>query len=619
MRLKIVILMLLLITALGADNIYAKKQGKALVDSLLQALPAMPDDSVKATLIANISLLCQPIDPDKGITVANQGLDLSTSIGWKKGIASSFSSLAANYSAKSDYTKTLEYLFKALKIEEEINDKQGEASSYNNIGIVYENQEDLQKALGYYTKALKLQEELANKPAITIALGNIATIYFNLKDYTKALDFDQRAMSLAQELGDKSGVATYLEIIGDIYNAQRNYHAALESDFHALKIAQELEDDNNVATCLGYIGQFYLNFVRDSVHYTPDSLIPPSKAAALKMSVDYLTRAIVLCNKIGFRDGVQDFSRHLSEALEESGNYKDALSYFKQFMVIKDSIFNTENNVKITNLETRRELDLKDKQIEIDKLAVAKKRNERGFLIAGIVGLLILCVIVFRNYKTQLANNKMLSVEKQKSEDLLLNILPEEVAEELKEKGVANAKQFEDVTVLFTDFVNFTEASERMSPQQLVGELHTCFKAFDEMLGKYNAEKIKTVGDAYLAVSGLPVSNPGHAVDMVAAAIEIRNYMIKRKTEMGDLTFDMRIGIHSGPVVAGIVGVKKFAYDIWGDTVNTAARMEQHGEKGKINISGTTYELIKQKFNCEYRGELPAKNKGNMKMYFVLD
>lgn len=210
-----------------------------------------------------------------------------------------------------------------------------------------------------------------------------------------------------------------------------------------------------------------------------------------------------------------------------------------------------------------------------------------------------------------------LKAEKQKSDDLLLNILPEEVAEELKAKGATTAKYFDNVTVLFTDFVNFTEAGERMNPQELVDELDTCFKAFDEITSRYNIEKIKTVGDAYLAVAGLPTADRKHAENVVHAAIEINQYMHKRHMAMSNNTFKIRIGIHSGSVVAGIVGVKKFAYDIWGDTVNTAARMEQNSESGKINISQTTYELVKNKFTCEYRGEIEAKGKGQLKMYYV--
>lgn len=207
--------------------------------------------------------------------------------------------------------------------------------------------------------------------------------------------------------------------------------------------------------------------------------------------------------------------------------------------------------------------------------------------------------------------------EKKKSDELLLNILPQEVAEELKERGTTEAKYFDHVSVLFTDFVDFTKAGERLSPQELVDELHTCFKAFDQIISKYEIEKIKTIGDAYLAVCGLPHAVEEHAIKTVSAAIEIRDFMVARKKEFPNKSFDVRIGIHSGPVVAGIVGVKKFAYDIWGDTVNTAARMESSSEADKINISHYTYELIKDHFECSYRGMVTAKNKGELRMYFV--
>lgn len=213
--------------------------------------------------------------------------------------------------------------------------------------------------------------------------------------------------------------------------------------------------------------------------------------------------------------------------------------------------------------------------------------------------------------------NADLKHEKQKSDKLLLNILPAEVAEELKERGHSDARSFNNVTVLFTDFVDFTKAGERMSPQELVDELHVCFKTFDEIISRHKIEKIKTIGDAYLAVGGLPAADDAHALNAVLAALEIRTFMKQRRAQLGTRTFDIRIGIHSGSVVAGIVGIKKFAYDIWGDTVNTAARMEQSSEPGKINISESTFTLVKDHVHCQYRGRIDAKNKGELNMYFV--
>ncbi|WP_373495933.1 adenylate/guanylate cyclase domain-containing protein [Aquiflexum sp.] len=213
-----------------------------------------------------------------------------------------------------------------------------------------------------------------------------------------------------------------------------------------------------------------------------------------------------------------------------------------------------------------------------------------------------------------------LRAEKKKSDDLLLNILPEEVAEELKAKGSADAKLIDEVTVLFTDFKGFTQLSEKLSPRELVAEINDCFSAFDHIMQKHKIEKIKTIGDAYMAAGGLPTPNQTHAKDVVNAALDIQEYMKNHrvaKQSKGDLFFEIRIGIHTGPVVAGIVGVKKFQYDIWGDTVNTASRMESSGETGKVNISGTTYEEIKEFFKCSHRGKIAAKGKGEIDMYFV--
>ncbi len=217
-----------------------------------------------------------------------------------------------------------------------------------------------------------------------------------------------------------------------------------------------------------------------------------------------------------------------------------------------------------------------------------------------------------------------LRAEKQRSDGLLLNILPEEVAEELKAKGEADAKQFDSVTVLFTDFKGFTALSEKMGPKELVHDLNECFSAFDLICQKHGIEKIKTIGDAYMAVGGLPVPNTTHAMDALQAALDILGYVDRekeRKKKAGLPYFEIRIGIHTGPVVAGIVGVKKFQYDIWGDTVNTASRMESSGEVGKVNVSGATYALVREQaeslFDFTPRGKVLAKGKGALEMHFV--
>ncbi len=215
-----------------------------------------------------------------------------------------------------------------------------------------------------------------------------------------------------------------------------------------------------------------------------------------------------------------------------------------------------------------------------------------------------------------------LNTEKKRSEDLLLNILPHDVAEELMDKGTAVARQYDKVTILFSDFEDFTGASERLSPQELVGELNACFGAFDRIITARGIEKIKTIGDSYMCVSGLHDPKTSSAVDVVHAALEMQAFMAARKVEHDRRqlpAFEMRVGIHTGPVVAGIVGVKKFQYDLWGDTVNTASRMESSGEVGQVNISEATYALVKDEPDLTFTplGKVQAKGKGEMEMYFV--
>ena len=216
--------------------------------------------------------------------------------------------------------------------------------------------------------------------------------------------------------------------------------------------------------------------------------------------------------------------------------------------------------------------------------------------------------------------NKNLQNERAKTEALLHNIFPGEVAQELKEGGHATPKHYDLVSVLFTDFKGFTQISEQLTPSQLVKELNYCFQAFDEIINKFDLEKIKTIGDAYMCAGGLPVPNTSNPIDTVKAGLAMIDFMERynaEKAKKGEPVFELRIGIHTGPLVAGVIGKNKFAYDIWGDTVNLASRMESGGEIGKVNISATTYEMVKSHFNCVHRGKIHAKNKGEVDMYFV--
>jgi class 3 adenylate cyclase len=216
--------------------------------------------------------------------------------------------------------------------------------------------------------------------------------------------------------------------------------------------------------------------------------------------------------------------------------------------------------------------------------------------------------------------NVQVMKEKEKSDNLLLNILPHRIADELKETGFTKARLYQNTTVLFTDFKGFTAISERLNTSDLVDLINTYFSEFDAIMERNGVEKIKTIGDAYMAVGGIPLNDPDHAYKTVKAALEIKLWIDANKSRAllnRDPFFDVRIGLHSGPVVAGVVGTHKFQYDIWGDTVNMASRMESSGEPGKVNISDSTYSLVKDYYQCTYRGKIEAKGKGAIDMYFV--
>ncbi len=284
---------------------------------------------------------------------------------------------------------------------------------------------------------------------------------------------------------------------------------------------------------------------------------------------------------------------------------------------------------KLSKEDILQEAMLKEKETELAQLQLQQEKTSNLNKLFGLISLFVLALAGlfysrFRSTKKARKiledKNKIIEEEQKRSDELLLNILPANIAEELKTKGKVKAQKFNSTSVLFTDFKNFTRMSELLTPEELVADIDHCFKAFDYIVSQYpSIEKIKTIGDAYMCASGLSkkASTP---MELVKAAIEMQEFLEeykKDKISKGKPYFEARIGIHSGSVVAGVVGFNKFVYDIWGDTVNIAARMEAQCEPGKINVSESTYNQIRYKFDCTYRGKIEAKNKGQIDMYYV--
>ena len=543
----------------------------------------------------------------------NRSLLISEEIGDKRGISASLNNIGALYMNQGQGVRALEFFTKSLKIREEIGDKLGIGTCLLNIGVLYDEQGGNEtKALEFYNKSLKIFQEINYKQGIAIALSNIGEINSGLGKDTLALDYFQQGVKIYEEIGDKQGMAWVLRIIGDIYLNQDNYSKALEFFQRSLKLNEEIEDTRGIAQTLIAIGKLY------NIQGEYQNALVSCKKGLLNIQ-----ESVFNLEKI-------DACECLYDAYKAIGNINKALTYHEQMLLLSDSLKTKEIAKKLQQMEF-------DKQVSADSIAqvekerlvqkandeeVSKKNRLKNIAIGGGLLFMILAGGFFSRSRYIKKSRDIISKEKDRSENLLLNILPAEIAEELKSKGKADARDFDNVSILFTDFKSFTEASAKLSAQDLVSEINVCFEIFDGIMGKYGIEKIKTIGDAYMAAGGLPVPREDSVKNTVLAALEMQTFISKRNVEMDTLgkhSFQMRAGIHTGPVVAGIVGVKKFQYDIWGDTVNTANRMESNGQVGKVNISQYTFELIKDnpQFTFESRGKIQAKGKGEIEMYFV--
>ncbi len=333
-----------------------------------------------------------------------------------------------------------------------------------------------------------------------------------------------------------------------------------------------------------------------------------------------------------------DYYHNIYQNYIEFTSAIDSLEKTKQTnQELSDAIGNKEEELLEKNLA----LQIAEDEVKEGAEVIREREDQLSYAIIITVIILVLLIFIFRAYRftkrakreleaknKEILNQKRLiekrqdeiRKEKAKSERLLLNILPKQTALELRENGRTRPRYYKKVTVIFTDFKGFTNFSENRAPDEIIRELDVCFNAFDNIIEKHNIEKIKTMGDGYMCAGGVPMPNDTNPIDAVKASIEMLDFMTKRKEEMqaqGKDFFEVRIGIHTGPVIAGVVGKKKFAYDIWGDTVNVASRMESSGEEGRVNISGDTFVHVKDKFFFTHRGKIKAKNKGEIDMFFV--
>ena len=573
-------------------------QNQKLADSLIQKLNDYQgtNDTIRLPLLSNISF--NHNSPDSALYYARLLRSETDEPIW---MHAAYYNEGSALRIMGQLDEALEAYFNSLEQAKKGNYRYGEGISFMAIGDVYSISGAHKNSIEYYSKSIIIQRELKDSINLASVLLNLGDEYFSDEKYDQALERFQESGVIFNKIDYLIGTAYNLGNVGMVYAEQGKDDLAEKNINEAINILQESGDYSAISVYLTYMADIYVRKDR------------------IKLALTYAQRSLDLSKKYKLNKEISEANQKLSDLYEKIGDQVTSYKYYKDYIAYRDSVINLESVEKIANLRT--DYEVSQKQIEIDLLDEQKKNQKLISLSIGTGLLLVLVVAIGLFRRNKFINKAKLLVEneKQRSDNLLLNILPEETAKELKDKGKVQAKRFDAVSVLFTDFEGFTKYSENLSPEELVESVNYYYSKFDGIMEKYGLEKIKTVGDAYMAAGGLPVPTPDHALKLVQASFEISDFVKESMNfDPDDMTrFDIRIGINSGPVVAGVVGTKKFAYDIWGDTVNIASRMESNSEPGKINISDNTYQLVKDQYECTYRGEIEAKNKGKMKMYFV--
>ena len=644
MKNKIIIILSFIIGIIFQSN--AQDDRNLMIDSLNQKIAASKNDSTKVKLLNKLSSEFRGSDIEKAIALDKEALAISKKINYKYGIAKSLNGLGIGNYFLGNYAEAILNWQEAITVYKEIGNSRGIANILSNMGAIYFNQSEYPKAMELYLEALKIAELVNDTLRIATVWQNIGAIHNEKKDTTRAIEAFEKAIPLFKLKKNDEGTGLAYLNLGECYRGKKEYTKATNYVKEALGYLSSTNYFIDALRSMGEIKSSTAN-KREAMIYLDSAYNLATKAgddfvlariancigtvyydnSEFDKAISYYEQSKLLSLKSKSDFELSEACAQLVKIFESKGDFKHAFENQKILQSAKDSLFSIESNKKTNRLLFTYDLEKKENEIsllqkdkKIQEIEVEKQKGIRNMFIGGFAVVLLFSIVFFRQRNKVKREKKNVEKEKARSEELLLNILPEEVAEELKIKGAAEAKLINEVSVLFTDFKGFTALSEILKPEELVSNLNECFTAFDHIIQKNGMEKIKTIGDAYMAAGGLPTPNKTHAQDVVKAGIEIRDFMetYKSKRLTQNLPyFEIRIGIHTGPVVAGIVGVKKFSYDIWGDTVNTASRMESSGEPGKVNVSGTTYQIIKDNFKCYHRGKISAKGKGETDMYFV--
>lgn len=617
------------------------------IDSLKNVASGLKDSPEKVRTLLEIGQSYLNTSIEGAVAFATAAKDLSGKIGYDAGLADSYGVLGVYYKKWGKYRESLDAYTSSLDIYRKLKDLTGQSRILNNFGSLYGDQGQETKGLEYYFQALKLGEQANDTTRIVFTLNNIGNIYLNKPNtYDKALEYFLRALPLAKVIKDYDAIGALTVNIGEVYMNQNKYDSAL---FYFKQSLAAFEVTGDVCYTLNDIGKLYERQKNydSSLSYHQRALTIATNLGAkedmtgsllgiaqayfsqgkIKAALSSYQKAEEIAKTLDSKFQLKESYQGLAACYASLDDYDNAFRYQTLLLDIKDSIYNRETDQKLARLDFTFQMDKKQSEInlltkdkELQESNLRRQKIARNAVTGGLFLVFVIAIILFRGYRNKVKTNKILDQQKEQIENLVLNILPSEVAQELKIHGYAKPKYFDLVSVLFTDFKGFTKIADELSPHEVVTELNECFIAFDEIIGRYGLEKIKTIGDSYMCAGGIPTPTDDHTIKMVNAGLEIKEYIRKRneiRISMGLPPWELRIGIHVGPIVAGVVGRKKYAYDIWGSTVNIASRMESNGEAGNVNVSAAVYDHIKDQYQCTYRGKIYAKNIGEIDMYFV--
>jgi len=592
----IIVCLISLSSFIGTLTSYAQAQSS--LDSLKQVYNSNKNSKTSLHILAHIGQ--NETDPDEKLHYSD--LLIKTVKAINNDSTSYY--LSAGYlqrgnalQLKGEFHDAIEAYFICMDWAKKDKDEELSASLMVSIADTYSMIGNSESAEKYYDEAILLLRKVDDPLALASALLNAGDEYYRTGQYDKALSNFAESGDLFEQLDFQIGKAYNIGNIGMVYAKQGKHDLAKTNMNQAITLLEDNEDFYAISEFLNFMSDLY------------------SEQNNHELAVEYAEHSLDVASEYKLKDQISDANLQLSRLLENAGKSQEALERYKEHIAYRDSIINLETVQKIASSDLAR----KDTEVALLK----QKRKNQRIVFWSTVGVSLLIVAfafsLFKQIKFVKKANKAIAFEKHRSDTLLLNILPEDTAQELKDNGSVVAKKYPAVTVLFSDFKGFTRYAENLSPEQVVETVDHYFSKFDAIMEEHGLEKIKTIGDAYMAVGGLSFDNTvNQAKEMVLAAKAMNDFV--NQTKHNDATtaaFDIRIGINTGPVVAGVVGTKKFAYDIWGDAVNIASRMESNSEPGRINISDHTHQIIKDDFDCEYRGEISVKNRGQMKMYFV--